>query len=653
MAQTAIIKIVLRRGTLAQWTTANPVLLHGEIGYVTDGNYFVIGDGGKTFIQLSPSDPNVTSFNRYRSEAYIVQNLLTPIVNAWNNALTTESNQRINADTVLTNNLNSEIQLRANADINLQQQITNEVNARTNADTALNSYILTVESNLNASIASLETNVQTWYGIAQNKGDILAYDTTLNSFNVLPQGDEGQVLTVRNAETLGLAWEDLPVQPINGDMTKAVYDTDDDGIVDASEREQIEVINKTGATLTKGTIVYIKSSSSSSTHPEVLKASALTEATSTKTIGAVYEDIPNNNVGYIITSGQVHNLNTSAYAIGTKLWLSTTAGQVTNVPPTQPYHTVFIGYVTRSQSQNGRVVYAIQNGYELEELHNVYILPNPQDGDVLVYDSGSGMWIRNSISNILGYTPADEQALVNGLALKENVIPSTTTDYYYRGDKSWAILDKNAVGLSNVDNTSDINKPISTATQTALNTKEPTITGGTTAQYWRGDKSWQTLDKNAVGLDQVDNTSDADKPISTATQTELDNKVPYTGATANVDVGENTVISNGSFGTLEGEFNYLHTKHTEVVSGNYTEITYNGVTVRDLLTPAQVDLNINGITFADSTVQSTAGITALTTIGTSGASTLVNGTLNIPQYSGGGGGGVSQSDAIAYAIALG
>jgi hypothetical protein len=65
---------------------------------------------------------------------------------------------------------------------------------------------------------------------------------------------------------------------------------------------------------------------------------------------------------------------------------------------------------------------------------------------------------------------------------------------------------KDQVGLGNVDNTSDANKPISTATQTALNGKEPTITAGTTSQYYRGDKTFQTLDKSAVGLGNVVNT---------------------------------------------------------------------------------------------------------------------------------------------------
>ena len=61
--------------------------------------------------------------------------------------------------------------------------------------------------------------------------------------------------------------------------------------------------------------------------------------------------------------------------------------------------------------------------------------------------------------------------------------------------------------------------------QGELDAKENTITAGTTGEYYRGDKTFQALDSTAVGLGNVDNTSDANKPVSTATQTALDDKV--------------------------------------------------------------------------------------------------------------------------------
>jgi hypothetical protein len=69
-------------------------------------------------------------------------------------------------------------------------------------------------------------------------------------------------------------------------------------------------------------------------------------------------------------------------------------------------------------------------------------------------------------------------------------------------DLSGLNLTADSVGLGNVDNTSDANKPVSTATNVALGLKEPTIVAGTTAQYWRGDKTWQTL--GALGLQAGD-----------------------------------------------------------------------------------------------------------------------------------------------------
>lgn len=89
------------------------------------------------------------------------------------------------------------------------------------------------------------------------------------------------------------------------------------------------------------------------------------------------------------------------------------------------------------------------------------------------------------------------------------------------------------------------------ATITTVNGKEPTITSGTTSQYWRGDKTWQTLDKASVGLGNVDNTTDVNKPVSTAQQTALDLKAPlaspsFTGTVTvdSLEVGTKIIPQN-------------------------------------------------------------------------------------------------------------
>jgi hypothetical protein len=67
-------------------------------------------------------------------------------------------------------------------------------------------------------------------------------------------------------------------------------------------------------------------------------------------------------------------------------------------------------------------------------------------------------------------------------------------------------------------------------------TYEPAFASGLAGQYFRGDKSWQTLNASAVGLGNVDNTSDASKPVSTATQTALNGKANTSHGHAESDV---------------------------------------------------------------------------------------------------------------------
>jgi Major tropism determinant N-terminal domain len=94
-------------------------------------------------------------------------------------------------------------------------------------------------------------------------------------------------------------------------------------------------------------------------------------------------------------------------------------------------------------------------------------------------------------------------------------IVSTSDVTSVAGRTGAVVLAKADVGLGNVDNTSDVNKPVSTAQQTALNLKadkaSPTFTGTVTLP-----STTNGLTKSNVGLANVDNTSDVNKPVSTA-----------------------------------------------------------------------------------------------------------------------------------------
>jgi hypothetical protein len=192
------------------------------------------------------------------------------------------------------------------------------------------------------------------------------------------------------------------------------------------------------------------------------------------------------------------------------------------------------------------------------------------------------------------------------------------------------IINKNDVSLGNVDNTSDINKPISTLVQNALNLKEGTITAGTTAQYWRGDKTFQTLDKTAVGLSNVDNTSDANKPISTATQMALNGKQATISLTTTGNSGASTFAANvlniPNY-TLAGLGGIGLTALSSIATG----LTYNNTTGVFSLTTGYAIPTTASASNWDSAY--TNRITSLTTTGSSGAATLTANVLNIPNYS--------------------
>lgn len=190
-------------------------------------------------------------------------------------------------------------------------------------------------------------------------------------------------------------------QYVRGDGSLATFPS----VASEAQRLITEVYNDTGATLTKGTIVYIVGGQGNL--PTVAKALATSDATSAQTYGVVQSDITNNNNGYVVVIGSLSNLDTQAYPNGTQLYLSgTTAGTWTSVKPQAPIHLVYIGVVVRSHPTQGVVEIRIQNGYELDELHDVYINPATlANKDLLQYNSANQLWENKSLS-AAGIQPA-------------------------------------------------------------------------------------------------------------------------------------------------------------------------------------------------------------------------------------------------------
>lgn len=116
--------------------------------------------------------------------------------------------------------------------------------------------------------------------------------------------------------------------------------------------------------------------------------------------------------------------------------------------------------------------------------------------------------------------------------------PDTDSLYFVKGasDTAFRFYLTNSSGAA-----IEIDAVNAAAFASAMATKEGIISPGTTGQYWRGDKTWQALNKAAVGLDQVDNTSDANKPVSNATQTAL-----------NLKANDNAVVHTSGNETLAG-----------------------------------------------------------------------------------------------------
>ena len=191
--------------------------------------------------------------------------------------------------------------------------------------------------------------------------------------------------------------------PISATGTTAITVSIDQTAITANSATNAEVIrtyvkNTSGSSMTKGQAVYV--SGADGTNVTISLSAASTEPTSSKTLGLLAQDLSNNAFGYVIETGLLAGIDTSAATAGQTVWLGNTPGsRVYGAPPAEPSHSVYLGVVARSNVNNGEILVKVQNGYELNELHDVFTT-GVSTSLPLVYSTTSSGWVAQALTSV-------------------------------------------------------------------------------------------------------------------------------------------------------------------------------------------------------------------------------------------------------------
>lgn len=457
------------------------------------------------------------------------------------------------------------------------------------------------------------------------------------------------------------------------------------------------VTNDDSVAILKGQPVYAFGAAGN--RMSVKLASNTSDATSAQTVGLVFSNsIAAGQKGFVITQGVIDGLNTGMYSAGNQLYLGVAAGSLTNVKPYAPNHLVYIGIVERANAGNGQIYVKPQNGYELDELHDVDLITTPPtDGQVLIYDSVTGLWKNESIYNqtvqeegvslpqrpTINITGAGVTASDDALNNKTVInIPGSigATAYYLNETVTQAPYKEfssfpTAAAEQTVATTVGVG-----ATATVQSFQTPSGVPGTTnipAGLWQfylhfsgtAGNSWSVfaevykrdlggietllLTTDAIPTTALSGTptmilSDGVFPASTVLTTD---RIVVKVRVQNTGVGSQTITFH-----TEGATNYsvgTTTLNQIVPTGGVTAVTGTApITSSGGTTPAigipkataLVDGYLDNVDW--STFNGKQDPITLTTTGSSGASTFIANTLNIPNYTLAGLGGVPISRTL-------
>ena len=157
----------------------------------------------------------------------------------------------------------------------------------------------------------------------------------------------------------------------------------------------VQVFNGAGTSLVRGQVVKI--SGAQGNRVKISLANNSSEISSSETVGVVADSIISaGSTGNIILTGTLRMLDTSAYTEGATIYLSDVAGQFTTTKPQAPNHLVVIGWVERTHATAGSIFVKVDNGWEIDELHNVKIT-SISAGQLLGWDAANSVWVNTDL----------------------------------------------------------------------------------------------------------------------------------------------------------------------------------------------------------------------------------------------------------------
>lgn len=177
-------------------------------------------------------------------------------------------------------------------------------------------------------------------------------------------------------------------------------------------------------TINKGQPVYLYQATGN--RASVKLAYNTGDPTSATTFGLAAESIAPNQAGFIVCQGVLDGLNTGAYNEGDILYLGATAGSLTATKPKAPNHMVYVGVVERANNGNGQIYVKVQNGYELDEIHDVQI-NSPANGQLIIYDASTDLWKNANITAGTGITVTNGAGTITISAPENGTVTNVAT----------------------------------------------------------------------------------------------------------------------------------------------------------------------------------------------------------------------------------